>query len=180
MTTTVEPPESDRDHLRRRLDLLHLASGLTDQPLRDAIAAEMAAADRLHRQLVAVRAEADGWAEALRNADRLYDQHLAEVRATEQAAARRLSADGIRRVAAQSGWSGWAADYIHPDVDFDNDAVEAEHRAREEAIRAAALTQAAEWFDRYDTGVAALLRRMASDDTLMQASLAAYSTPKES
>lgn len=52
------------------------------------------------------------------------------------------------------------------------DAFSAEERTK-------ALTQAAEWFDRYDTGVAALLRRMASDDTLMQASLNAYTTPKD-
>jgi len=42
--------------------------------------------DRLHRQLVAARAEADGLAEAMRNADRLYGQHLAEVRLVADAA----------------------------------------------------------------------------------------------
>lgn len=37
--------------------------------------------EQLRRQLSAVRAEADGWAEALANSDRLYTQHLAEERA---------------------------------------------------------------------------------------------------
>jgi len=82
---TAAPLESDREHLGRRLNLLDLANRVTDQPLRDAIAAEMEAADRLHCKLVATRAEADGWAEALRNSERLYDQHLAGERAKSAA-----------------------------------------------------------------------------------------------
>lgn len=87
MTTAPnEPPESDHEHLNRRLHLLHHANRLTDPELRAAIDAELDAADRLHRQLVAARAEADGLAEAMRNAGRLYGQHLAEVRLVADAA----------------------------------------------------------------------------------------------
>jgi hypothetical protein len=95
-TAAPEPLESDREHLNRRLHLLSLANNLTDPVLRAAIDAELEAADRLHRQLVAARAEADGLDEAMRNAGRLYGQHLTEERA--KAAAARTAA--LREAAA--------------------------------------------------------------------------------
>ena len=55
--------------------------------------------DRLHRQLVAARAEADGLAEAMGNAGRLYAQHLAEERA--KTAAARVAALGEAAAAIQ-------------------------------------------------------------------------------
>jgi hypothetical protein len=48
-------PASDREHFSRRLRLLDLANKLTDQATRDAIDAEMEAADALHRELQAVK-----------------------------------------------------------------------------------------------------------------------------
>ena len=120
MTTAVEPSESDREHLSRRLNLLCIANSLTDQPLRDAIVAEMEAADRLHRRLVAVRAEADGWAEVLRNSERLYDQHFAAERGKL-----REAAAWIIRIGYPHDWTGhehppaavWEAlvDAVHDD-----------------------------------------------------------------
>lgn len=47
--------ESDREHLRRRLHLLHHANGLTDPEFRAAIDAELEAADALFRELAAVK-----------------------------------------------------------------------------------------------------------------------------
>lgn len=98
-------------------------------------------------------------------------------RGTEGLAARRLAADGIRRVAAARGWSDWAAAYIHPDEDFDQDAVEAEHRTRaeqleelldiahetsntSEAARAAAVQRAEE----AETALAARIPLICSDE----------------
>ena len=102
MTTAPnEPPESDRDHFRRRLHLLHHANALTDPEFRAAIDAEPEAADRLHRQLVAARAEADGLAEAMRNADRLYAQHL-----TEERGKLREAAAWIIRIGYPHDWTG--------------------------------------------------------------------------
>lgn len=76
--------------------------------------------DRLHRQLVAVRAEADGWAEVLRNSERLYDQHLAEERGKL-----REAAAWIIRIGYPHDWTGdehpprvvWEAlvDAVHAD-----------------------------------------------------------------
>jgi hypothetical protein len=76
--------------------------------------------NRLRRQLVAVRAEADGWAEALRNAERLYDQHLAEERGKL-----REAAAWIIRTGYPHDWTGhehpppavWEAlvDAVHDD-----------------------------------------------------------------
>lgn len=52
---TTEPLESDRENLSRRLRLLDLANKVEDQATRDAIDAEMEAADVLGRELVAVK-----------------------------------------------------------------------------------------------------------------------------
>lgn len=52
---TAAPMESDREHLSRRLRLLHLANKLEDQATRDAIDAEMEAADVVGRELLAVK-----------------------------------------------------------------------------------------------------------------------------
>jgi len=81
------PMESDREHMSRRLRLFSMAEALTNTELRDAIYAEAEDADRLHRQLVAARAEAEGLAESLANSERLYTQHLNELRARTAAVA---------------------------------------------------------------------------------------------
>jgi hypothetical protein len=47
--------------------------------------------DRLLRRLIAVRAEAEGLAEAMANADRLYTEHLAEERDKAVAAEARIA-----------------------------------------------------------------------------------------
>jgi hypothetical protein len=48
-------PEWDREHLRRRLHLLHYANKVTDPEFRNLIDAELEAADALSRELVAVK-----------------------------------------------------------------------------------------------------------------------------
>jgi hypothetical protein len=51
---TATPLESDREHFSRRLRLLDLVNKLEDQATRDAIDAEMDAADALGRELLVV------------------------------------------------------------------------------------------------------------------------------
>lgn len=52
---TAARMESDREHFSRRLRLLDLANKVEDQATRDAIDAEMEAADALGRELLAVK-----------------------------------------------------------------------------------------------------------------------------
>lgn len=52
---SAAPMESDREHFSRRLRLLYLANKLTDQATRDAIDAEMEAADVVGQELLAVK-----------------------------------------------------------------------------------------------------------------------------
>lgn len=96
MTTTVEPPVCGCCTFGNHTEPCTCDGTPCCHP-----AAHGSELDRLHRQLVAVRAEADGWAEVLRNSERLYDQHLAEERGKL-----REAAAWIIRIGYPHDWTG--------------------------------------------------------------------------